>query len=250
MSDAAHKLAVQAHAHIVEEVQKNLHSSREKYLKELSPPQEESPGVWKIVLGKKALWIEEGLEEHEMIDDLLKSSKAKTSSDGSKYLSVPFEHNKGPTSQTPEAKSLTDAIKKSMKSQGAPWAKMETDAQGNIKTGKVRSFDILTQPIKTKEGPGMGHGPIGAVRQGMTGIPFLKGVQVSQKPGKDPKGKDIMVKSVSTFRTVSSKQKGSGMWVHPGFEAKHFFEKAEEWVKKEFAKIEEEVLVDVIKKLK
>lgn len=250
MDEGLQSLAVQTHAHIVEEVQSKLHSTREKYLEHLHIEQEEE-GVWVISLDQDAMWIEEGMDQHEMIDDLLKSDKAKTAADGSKYTVVPFKHNKGPSQQTPEAKSLTDAIKKEFKAQGAPWGKMETDEKGNVKTGMVRSFDILKQPLKDKVGPGQGHGPIGQVRQGMTGIPFLQGVRVYQKEVKGPGGKAKFEKSVMTFRVASSKQRGSGMWVHPGLEAKHFLDEAAEWAQKEFEeKIRQGIIVSLTKKLK
>lgn len=248
--EALQALAAQTREHIVEQVQQKLHSTREKYLQHLHLEQEDA-GVWVIVLDAEAMWIEEGMEEHEMIDDLLKSDKAKTAQDGSKYVVVPFKHNKGPSEQTPEAKSLTDAIKKEMKNQGAPWGKMETDEKGNVKTGLVRSFDIMREPIKDKVGPGMGHGPIGQVRQGMTGIPHLQGVRVYQKEVMGANGKPQMKKSVMTFRVASSKHKGSGRWVHPGLEAKHFMDEAAEWAQKEFEeRIRDQIIVSLTKKLK
>lgn len=250
MQEGLQALAAQTHAHIVEEVQQKLHSSREMYLEHLHIEQEEE-GVWVIKLDKEAMFIEEGMEQHEMIDDLLKSDKAKTAADGSKYMVVPFKHNTGPSSQTPAAKSLTDAIKKDMKKQGAPWGALEKDKDGNVKTGMVRSFDIMKHPIKDKEGPGMGHGPIGAVRQGNTGIPFLQGVRVYQKEVKGANGKTSVQKSVMTFRVASSKQKGSGKWVHPGLEAKKFLDEAADWAQKEFeSKIRDGIIVSLTKKLK
>lgn len=249
MEEGLHALAVQTHAHIVEEVQQKLHSSREKYLDALHIREED--GAWFITLDEEAMFIEEGMEQHEMIDDLLKSPKAKTAADGSKYMVVPFKHNKGPASQTPAQKSLADTIKKELKSRGGSWGKMEKNADGSMKTGLVHSFDIMKEPIKTHEGPGQGHGPIGSVRQGNTGIPHLQGVRVYQKEIKGANGKTHMEKSVMTFRVASSKQKGSGKWVHPGLEAKLFLDEAAEWAQKEFeGKIREGILVSLTKNLK
>lgn len=239
-------LAKQTHAHIVEQVQKKLHSSREKYLDALSI-NEVDADTWLITLADKAMWIEEGIEpNHEMIDDLLKSPKAKTAKDGSKYMVVPFEHKKGPTSQTPAAKSLTDTIKAEFKNRNIPYGKLEHDAQGKPKTGLLHQFNINNLPLKTGNGVGQGHGPIGAVKQGMTGIPLLRGIRVYQKEVKTPEGKSKIVKSIMTFRVVSSKQKGSGSWVHPGLEPKHFFEEAVEWALKEWEdKIKDKILMSI-----
>jgi len=223
LQEAGRALAKQADAHIKENVQKSLHSTREKYIKAMKF-EDVGNNTWIISLDESVMWLEEGMQEHEMIDDLLASSKAKTAKDGSRYLAVPFEHKKGPTQQTQAATDLTTTLRAELQKRNIPYAGIETDKDGKPKLGKLHSFDILKQPIKTQEGPGMGHGPIGAVRQGNTGIPFLQGVRISQKMvgGK-------VHRSIATFRLVSSKQKGSGKWVHPGIVAKRFFDEAERW---------------------
>lgn len=223
LSDAARDLSVQTHAHIVEEVQRKLHSSRDKYTKALHFEQV-TPETWVISLDESAMWIEEGMDQHEMIDNLTSSPKAKTAKDGSKYVVVPFEHKKGPTKQTSAQTDLTNTIKQEMQKRKIPYAGIETDAEGKPKIGKLHSFDILKEPVKTGNGPGQGHGAIGAVRQGNTGTPFLQGVRVYQKMVGDKPQRSIM-----TFRVASTKQKGSGKWVHPGLIAKKFFDDAALW---------------------
>lgn len=221
------KLAKQSYSHLLELAQNQLHTSREKYIENLEMKQEGE--VWMIVLDKPAHWIEDGLDQHEMIEDLLKSKKAKTAKDGSKYLVVPFQHNKGgAASLSPQAVDLQDAIKSSLKKQGAPWGKIEVDKNGKPKLGKIRSFNVST-PLKTKEGPGQGKGPIGAPRQGTTGIPHGNGVTVYQKKVKDKNGETKIQKSIMTFRIASSKQKGSGKWVYPGIEGKALLTKTYDW---------------------
>lgn len=228
LNDAARDLAIQSHAHIVESVQEKLHSTREKYLGAMSFDQV-SESTWVISLDKSAMWIEEGMSEHEMIDDLLKSSKAKTGKDGSKFLSVPFQHNKGPTQQTQAQKDLTDTIKSELSRRQIPYGKLEMDAEGKPKTGLLHSFDIMKAPVKTGPGAGQGKGPVGQVRQGPTGVPFLQGIRIYQKQIKNAQGKTSVARSIMTFRTVSSKMKGSGRWVHPGMEARNFFDEAATW---------------------
>lgn len=229
LQEAARDLAMQTHAHIVEEVQQKLHSSRDKYLAALHF-EPVNDYTWVIGLDRKALWIEEGMEEHEMIDDLLKSPKAKTAKDGSRYTVVPFSHNEGPSRQTPAQQDLTSTIKSELKRRQIPFGKIERDADGKAKLGKLHSIDILKAPLKTKEGPGQGHGPVGQVRQGMTGTPFLQGIRIYQRAIKDQStGKQQVKRSIVTFRVASSKQKGSGRWVHPGVEARNFMDKASDW---------------------
>lgn len=249
MADAARDLATMTHAHIVEEVSQKLHSTRQKYLDALSFMQVDED-TYVINLDKPAMWIEEGIPPNkDMLDGLLKSSKAKTAKDGSRYLVVPFEHNKGATQQTPAQTNLTDTIKLEMKKRKIPYGKLETDADGKPKTGLLHSFDIMKMPLKTSNGPGMGKGKIGQVRQGNTGIPFLQGVRVYQNKVKDKNGKESMKKSIMTFRVASSKQKGTGKWIHPGLEAKRFFDEAAAWCLSEFENhIKDQILISVSQK--
>jgi hypothetical protein len=184
------------------------------------------------------MWIEEGMPPHEMIDNLLKSPKAKTSKDGSKYLSIPFKHNKGPTQQTAPQTSLTDTIKSSLKEMNKsrskgnkiPYAKIETNPDGSPKLGLLHKFDIVDKPLKMSNSPGQGKGPVGAPMQGPTGIPFLKGVRIYQN--KNAQGK--VERTIMTFRTVSSKMKGTGRWFHPGLEPVKFLDQAFDWAMKEW----------------
>jgi len=82
LSDALKDLSTQAHAHIVERVNEKLHSTRQKYIEALRF-QQVSEDTWMVTLEPSALWIEEGIEPNkEMLDDLLKSSKAKMAKDG------------------------------------------------------------------------------------------------------------------------------------------------------------------------
>lgn len=249
--DALRDLSYQTHVHITEEVQAKLHSTREKYLDALKPPTQLEDDVWLIELDSKAMWIEEGIEpNHEMIDDMLKSHKAKTAKDGSKYMVVPFEQNKKPSSITPAQKSLQDTIKSEFKNRNIPYGKVEKDAAGNAKKGLIHSFDIKNAPIKTSNLPGQGKGPVGSVMQGPTGIPLLKGIRVYQKEVAMPDGSKKVQKAIMTFRVVSSKMKGTGRWVHPGLEPKRFFEEAADWALKHWEeKIKDKLIVSVASSL-
>lgn len=249
MRDAARDLSYQTYSHILEEIQDKLHSTRQKYLDALHIEQVDDD-TWLISLDSSAMFIEEGIPPNkDMLDGLLKSAKAKTAKDGSRYIVVPFAHNKGPTSSTPAGTNLTDTIKAEMKKRKIPYGKLEMDAAGKPKTGLLHSFDIMKRPLKTAEGAGQGKGPIGSVKQGPTGIPLLQGVRVYQHAVKDKTGKEKIQKSIMTFRVASSKHKGQGRWVHPGLEAKRFFDEAAAWALKEFEdRIRDQVLISVSKK--
>jgi hypothetical protein len=135
-----------------------------------------------------------------------------------------------------------------MKNRKIPFAKIEKDEHGQPKTGRLHSFDINQKPLKTAEGPGQGKGPIGAVRQSGTGLPFLSGVNVYQNKVMGKDGTEKIKRSITTFRIASSKHKEQGgRWDHPGTEPMGFFDETLDWVRREWeSKIAPQVLATLI----
>ena len=218
------KLGAMCQAHMVELANERLHSRRQKYLDNLKPKVEEDCYI--LELDASQLWVEEGMEPHNMLDDLLSSPKAKHAKDGSMYLIVPFDKSpgKGQTGTQAGQMDLVNTLKGEMKKQKIPWSKIEKDDQGRPKIGRLHSFSVEDKPLKTQEGPNQGHGPIGAVKQGITGIPFLRNVNVYQHE-KDGK----VSRSVLTFRIASSKHREQGRWEHPGLTPINIFPDTQQW---------------------
>jgi hypothetical protein len=232
MKQAGSRLIAMTRAHIVEEANKKLHTRREMYLEGLNHFQLDD-NTFVVNLDAKVRWIDDGMPEHNMIDDLLKSKSAKRAKDGSKYVVVPFRHGpKGPTQMTPAQKTLLDTIKKELKNRKIDYGKTEMGADGKPKIGLLHKFDIKTQPIKTTNSPGQGKGPVGSVMQGNTGIPLLQGVRIYQRQVKNKDGSSSVRKDIMTFRVASSKHKGQGKWDHPGTQAIKLMDSAFEWAKK------------------
>jgi hypothetical protein len=96
-------------------------------------------------------------------------------------------------------------------------------------------------PLKTHEGAGQGKGNIGDPKQGPTGVPYLQGVNVFQSMKNGKVSRDVV-----TFRMVSSKMMGSGRWVHPGLQAKNFFEDAAEWAVQKWNEEIVKKVVDIV----
>jgi hypothetical protein len=250
LPDRAHRAVQQAvsnltkmgHAKAVELAAQRLHVRRQPFVDGLSMVQVDE-NTWLIQLDAKVRWIDDGMEPHSMIDDLLKSPKAKTAKDGSKYMSIPFRHGPAQVS-TPVQMDLVSAIKAEMKKKNIPWGKVETGADGKPRQGRLHTFDVMHRPLKSHEGPGQGWGPRGDVRQGPNerqavgggpgggGTPFGQGVAVYQRTNAAGKTRrDIM-----TFRTVSSKHIGFGRWEHPGLKPAAIFDAVYEWLIQEWEK--------------
>jgi len=229
---AAEELAAMTKHHIEELAAEKLHSRRETYVENLSLSEED--GVHMVVLDASARWIEDGQPAWDMLPALLAGKNARPSKDGGQYVVVPFRHGGpnrggtgklGPATSSPAQQELVKTIQSTMRDKKIPWAKIEKDQNGEARLGRLHNFSIMTKPLKTKEGPEMGRGPAGKVRQGNTEIPFLQDVNVHQF--KDKNGK--VQRSISTFRIASSKQKGMGKWLHPGNKPMYLFEEAAQW---------------------
>lgn len=237
------------HAHMLQLANDRLHSRREMFVDALSKPVQEGENTWLIILDKKARWIDDGMERHEMIDDLLAGRNGKPpkkAADGSRYRAIPFMHGpgKGPTNSIKAQQDLTNTIKDFLKKannkytgeKGVPYAKLEMDSHGNPRMGLLHSFDVKT-PIRNDSGRNQGWGPIGQPRQGPTGIPFLQGVRIYQQMVKNKDGSESVKRAIMTFRTVSDKMKNSGRWMHPGLPPANIFKDSYEWGQKHWEEV-------------
>jgi hypothetical protein len=280
LKTTARKLASQAHLHVIEQVQTRLHTRRQQYLEALVKPMEVEPGMWVITLDAKAAWIEEGMPQHSMVQDLLRKSPRgnsksgpKIAADGSTYRVIPFERNKGPTRQTAAEQTLTATLKSELKKFGIPWSQIERHHDGSPRTGLLHEFkDDMPKDVKRPDfayptpnkgkiagkppnDHGFGRGQVGEPMQGPSGVPFLRGLRIYQTPtyekgpdGKerpklDKKGQGMAERSIVTFRIVSSKHMGQ-KWEYPGIEGTHFFDDAYRWIQNEW---DQKVLPDLLR---
>jgi hypothetical protein len=255
---SAKLLAIQTHGHVKEEAASRLHTRRDMFLEHLHFEQV-SENLWSITIDEKGMWIEEGQEPHSMLEDLLKSPKAKRAKDGSKYIVIPFKQNKAPTQSTPAQKELVKVLKKELRGRDISYSKIERNPDGSPKTGLLHKFDAATPPQQHRVGMGM-MGPQGRKQQtdtpnpghaGPAGRPYLAGVRIYQKLMRNPDGsvkQDAQghakaTREIFTFRVASSKQLGTNKWFHPGSGPMHFLDEAYRWAMNEWdTKIAPEML--------
>lgn len=232
LEDAARALTAATHGKLIELANQKLHTRRQQYIDAVSMFQLDK-STFVVNLDANARWIEDGMPEHDMLENLLKSKSAKRAKDGSAYVVVPFQHNKA--TRTPAQNSLLATIKKEMASIGKDFPggtitpnKLERGPDGTPKLGLVGTMDIKDAPLSTNR-LRIGRGPLGRVAQGATGgIPLLKGVRVYQREFKDKKGETKVGRFVMTFRVASSKHKGE-KWQHPGLEPTNLMDEALKW---------------------
>lgn len=216
---AAKSLAAAAHAKVVEEAHAKLHHRLPAFLSALR--QEEEEGAYLVILDKSAAWIEDGMQPHDMLADLLRSPKAKTSKSGTRYISIPFEHaSTAPPGRPVAASNLADAIRHELKQRGLSATKIERDSQGRPLLGKLHT---LTGVMGSRGWSASGR---------RHAAPLLEGLGIYQHPTKSKAG---ATRSLVTYRTASSSQEGTGAWQHPGLEPAHVMEAAAEWAEREWS---------------
>lgn len=248
MNKAAAALTAATKAKAIELANQKLHTRRKMFIEALDHFQVDE-NTWVVSLDAKAVWIDEGMPEHSMLPDLLKSKKAKTAKDGSKYVVVPFKHNKGKQLQTPAQQALLNTIKKELRAVGTTPNQIELTKEGKPKLGLVRSLDITQRPLSTAD-LRIGAGPRGHVAQGPTGIPLLKGIRVYQKEVQKSDGTTGIQRDVMTFRVASSKHEAQGRWHHPGIEGANIMDEAAAWARNEWdSKIAPSLMDRIIMKI-
>jgi hypothetical protein len=221
-------LAAQTHAKLVELAASGLRTSRQTYIDALSY-EETGRGAWTVTLDKNALWIEDGMPRHEMIDDLIRNNPRISNKTGARYKIIPFSI-KGPSATAVAAMPIRQAAMKALRQAGINMKEVEKEVDGRVKQGTLHRLNVVSHPLKTAQGPHQGHGPMGSARQGMSGMPFLSGLTVQQRRSMT----GMMQKTAMTFRVVSSFHKGSGKWVHPGVKAHRFMDQAAKWAHDEW----------------
>lgn len=236
MQNAGSEFTAAVYAKIGEIASQKLNTRLELYLSSLKTFQDGDVHV--ISLDSKARWIEEGMTAHNMIDDLLA---------GKSHRVIPLKiDSTGSPNKTNAQADLISTIKSEVKKFGVPYSGIENGNDGRPKTGLLHTFDITRKPIKTAEGPGQGKGPIGAVKQGNTGIPILQGLHVYQNEMTNKEGQKSVQRTFMTFRTVSESQRGSGKWDMPEIDAINAFDEAMAWAHSEFDKTYGPKLMDAI----
>lgn len=229
LNKAVANLAAITDAKVKEMASQELHTSRKDFMDSLGFA-EVAPGVWVISVDESGLWVEEGIEANKDMKPGLLAKDFKTSKDGHRYKAIPFDYGAPPSQQSASTQQVVSFLKQNLKKENVPFKKIERDASGSPKVGKLHEFDF-GNPRGTMGGPGKGNTPI------------LNGVSIYQTVTKSGNVR----RDILTFRTVSSGPGSQGKWHHPGLEAKKFLDRALDWAMKEW---EEKILPEVMEKWK
>jgi hypothetical protein len=161
-----------------------------------------------IELDEKAIWIEKGRKAGFM-EDLLKSG-TKKAKDGSKYRIIPVGESKRSSQPASVGENLVPEIKTFLQKKGIRTGKnnLELDDNGSPRLGKISTFNI--KDLKDKK-------------------QFSDNIsRISVFQNKNPKTGGVE-KSITAFRVISEKHRGTGKWVHPGTPPVNILEKAFKW---------------------
>lgn len=183
-----------------EMVKNELHGTRKEYLNSMFTERIDNRNA---VIGlmpsesRLALMIEDGASSWDMKDGFSKSPKKHDKKDGGWYLTIPFRS------------ATNEAIGESM----AFTNKMPTEVQKVVKSkkGAVTLQDLPSQYQKIGINKTSGYTHKNNIYEGL-----------HRKQGGSSKKENRGI--YMNFRRVSDKS-DDGVFVHPGFEAKHFMEK-------------------------
>jgi hypothetical protein len=217
-------LQQQVYGLIVEKVKEKTKSTSDIYLKNLGMSNDQD-NVWVVYLKKEAAWIEDGIEEGEMIDRILNGGKPAKNGKNGRYKTIPFQLNKKPSQASRAQMQIQDAVKRELKSRGLdkPIKVDGKTVQGRAATVNIDNF--ATSRISRK--------------------PILSGVTIYQKSTFNKQRKERVSRDIFTFRTISESQKGSGKWVHPGSKGVKIFEEIAPKVDEMYAKIVKDIVEQV-----
>ena len=205
LNQAVLDLANTAYAHIVANAQKNLKSTRQDYLRNLSFTDLGNNSYLISLEGTGPNAVEEGYGSFDMKPGLLGSKKisangepwVKTNKDGKKYAHVPFSHHPTAKGSDPLIKSIQQLTAK--------------NKQGSIQKLTKIFEDEFGKPIS------------GKVAVAKSDISILNNMTKFQHVSEKGKVSSLYM----TFRTVSENSDG---WIHPGHEGMHFFQEAEKYI--------------------
>lgn len=216
LEESLRNLVTLTRARIVESAQSLSSATNRTYIEALQDEEEVAPNVWVIALDQKALWIEEGIEpNHDMKPDLLK---------GRRVRAIPFRYDRPESRNTPFTQGLISEIKQKLKKEKLSISKIEKNADGSPRVGKLHEFNF------------------GGGRPGKGNTPALERLTIYQHQN-EKTGK--IRRDVLTFRSVSSGPASDGKWIHPGYPAKNFMDKAMEQAVKDW---EENILPEILNK--
>lgn len=217
--DAVEIVARRSEAKVRELAAEQLHSRFNLYDENLGF-KEIGRGMYLLELKEEALWIEDGMPAHSMVDDLLRKN-AKISKKGKRYKAIPFKHDKLPSQQTQKAKQISDMVKTELKKRNIPYKKIEFDKSGNPRLGLIHAIRDIQGPRPSKMAK---HGA-------------LEGISVYQTMTK----RGNVRRDIMTFRVVTESHKEEGLWFHPGLKAVKILDQVHDWALKEFDKILQEI---------
>jgi len=225
VTKAVSGLAAATHAKTLELADDRLKTLKSQYKDGVKFDQLEN-NVWMVSLDESIMWIEEGTQARSGYDSLSKSTKAKTSKEGHRYLVIPFKHDKKPSEQSSKAQEITNALRQDLKSRGIPYKKLEYNNDGSPKMGKLHTFDVASDlpTVRSK-------------------FASLKGVSIYQTKDKNTGSvrRDIM-----TFRVMSEKTKGDGRWQYPDRQGVKILDDVHAWALRTW---ESEILPSLLEKI-
>lgn len=200
-----------------------LTSTSRDYIQGIGEPEIKGNMVSVKLTGVLPNMVEQGWPMHDLRQTVLRSSKAKTSKAGHKYMSIPFRHG-GPGSGgrnvgRPMPKPIHNVARR-LQASHAPTDAGHKRLSLNMRMG-IGARKILESKAKTWHSTSIYTGMIRKVSTYST-----------------QKGKTVQQSSYQTFRTISENtSSGPQHWIHPGIKARNLVSKVQNTIRDISSKI-------------
>ena len=229
VAKALDMLAGEAYEKAIKLAQQKLKSRRDTYLKHLSFTKEGQGDntVYIIMLTEEALWIEDGVKEHNMKDTHLK---------GKDKVIIPFNHNKNIPSMMPQKQAeMYKEVKSFLKKN-----KMSLNKPILNKTGSP----TISTPGNVKPAASFGSVPSKHVSK-KSGKSLLDNLNIYQHESTSKSGKKKITSTAMTFRTLS-KDSSDSEWQVPDLKGVKILDEVYDWILQNYEKILQKSLADII----
>lgn len=221
-------LSAAARAQWISEASDNLKSTSQEYIQGIGEPVVGEKTATIQLTGTLPNMVEEGWPETDLRTTVLRSPKAHTAKDGSKYLAVPFRHGAPGTS----GRNVGNPMPKPIHNVARHLAATQTTSALSDLTGSRKSWGGRLGPDSSHMNRSARKILESKEKSWHSTSIYTGMIRKVASYGKTRTGKVVTQSSYQTFRMISSRVRNAPQhWQHPGIEARQFAVKVQDFVR-------------------
>ncbi len=221
INNAVEQLANFANSKLHELADNELRSTKDLY-KSAIKLNKVTDGVYELSLDlKTAGFIEEGLSARNMIQDLLGNSPKTVKNGphkGQKYRIIPMTQGESsrPSGSTPNSSEILNKLNSAIKRSNVNMNMTSLDSNLKPVSGRIKRISPHDLSVTGSPKPMRKDGSTHAKTKALSGVEIFQGQ--NKQTGK-------FERSAVVYRIVGEWQQGTGLWDHPGIQAKKLMDK-------------------------